>query len=133
MRLESFEEALGVAEQEIALVLEVCVERRSADPRAVEHLLHRDLVELALEHQLDERTAEREARAHDAAIARRMRRSPGILGCVVGSATLVLLLSGHLTLDVHGLGAAALAQTVWLVLVGLEPRRAPAAQSQPSP
>jgi hypothetical protein len=54
---------------------------------------------------------------------RKMRRSSGIVGCIVGSVTLLMLFAGHLHMDVHGLGAVILGQTLWLVLVGLELRR----------
>lgn len=62
---------------------------------------------------------------------RLMRRAAGILGCVVAAVTLLILFSGHLTLDVHGFGAVVLGQAVWLIMVGLELRRTgPAAESR---
>jgi hypothetical protein len=62
---------------------------------------------------------------------RLMRRASGILGCVVAALVLLALLSGRLTLDVHGFGAVVLAQAVWLVLVGAELRRATPAPDEP--
>lgn len=56
---------------------------------------------------------------------RLMRRAAGTLGCGVAVVTLLILLSGHLTLDVHGFGAVVLAQAIWLILVGAELRRTP--------
>ena len=53
----------------------------------------------------------------------RLHRGTGVFGCVVALLTLVVLLSGHLRLDVHGFGAVVLAQSVWLVAVGMELRR----------
>jgi hypothetical protein len=54
---------------------------------------------------------------------RLMRRATGILGCVVAAITLLSLLSGHLTLDVHGFGAVVLGQAIWLIMAGAELRR----------
>jgi hypothetical protein len=54
---------------------------------------------------------------------RLMRRAAGILGCIVAAVTLLILFSGHLTLDVHGFGAVVLGQAIWLIMVGLELRR----------
>jgi len=54
---------------------------------------------------------------------RLMRRAAGVLGCVVAVVTLALLLSGRLTLDVHGFGAVVLGQSIWLIMVGAELRR----------
>lgn len=51
-----------------------------------------------------------------------LRRAAGILGCTVAVLTLLALLSGHVTMDVHGFGAIVLAQAVWLILVGAELR-----------
>jgi len=42
----------------------------------------------------------------------------GIWGCLVGPVILIALLSGHLTLGVHGFGLVVLAQASWLVAVG---------------
>jgi hypothetical protein len=53
---------------------------------------------------------------------RRFRRGAGILGCAVAALALLALLSGHLTLDVHGFGAVLLAQAAWLILAGAELR-----------
>ena len=50
-----------------------------------------------------------------------------IVGIVVGVVTLAALLSGHLTLDVHGFGLVVLTQSVWVVLVAAILLRAPEA------
>lgn len=47
-----------------------------------------------------------------------LARGVGIWGCVVGPLVLIALLSGHLTLGVHGFGLVVLAQASWLVTVG---------------
>ena len=51
---------------------------------------------------------------------RLISRGTGIYGCIIAVVALVVLLSGHLRLDVHGFGAVVLAQAIWLVLVGIE-------------
>ncbi|MFN2316526.1 MAG: hypothetical protein ABR551_08370 [Gemmatimonadales bacterium] len=51
-----------------------------------------------------------------------LRRSAGVLGCLFAVVALTALLSGRLTLDVHGFGAVVLGQGMWLVLVGWELR-----------
>lgn len=43
----------------------------------------------------------------------------GIYGFVLGPAIMVALLSGHLRLDVHGMGAVILGQAVWFIIVGV--------------
>jgi hypothetical protein len=50
--------------------------------------------------------------------SRALGRAIGIYGIVLGPPTVVLLLSGHLRLDVHGMGAVVLTQSIWFVLVG---------------
>jgi hypothetical protein len=50
-------------------------------------------------------------------------RRVAVYGLVVAVLTLIALLSGHLRLDIHGFGAVVLAQTVWMVVVGLHLRR----------
>jgi len=40
-------------------------------------------------------------------------------GCVLGPATLALVLSGHLSLGVHGFGMIVLRQTIWFVIAGV--------------
>ena len=61
---------------------------------------------------------------------RLMRRATGILGCVVAAGVLLILFSGRLTLDVHGFGAVVLAQAIWLILAGVELRRAAPASTE---
>jgi hypothetical protein len=48
-----------------------------------------------------------------------------VLGIVLGAVTVALLLSGHLTLDVHGFGLVVLTQSVWIGLVAAVLLRAP--------
>jgi len=43
----------------------------------------------------------------------------GYYGCVLGPATLALVLSGHLTLGVHGFGMIVLSQTIWFVIAAV--------------
>lgn len=50
---------------------------------------------------------------------RALGRVAGILGCLVGGATLLALASGHLRLNVHGFGLVVAAQSAWTVLVGV--------------
>ncbi len=40
-----------------------------------------------------------------------------VLGIAIGAVTVVALLSGHLTLDVHGFGLVVLTQSLWIALV----------------
>jgi hypothetical protein len=59
--------------------------------------------------------------------SRALGRSVAIYGLVVGPAIVGALLSGHLTLDVHGFGLVVVAQAIWLVTVGaLLSKRGPA-------
>jgi len=51
--------------------------------------------------------------------SRRLSPAAGVFGAVVGVAIVVLLLSGHLTLDVHGFGVVTFAQSAWLIWVGV--------------
>jgi hypothetical protein len=48
----SFEELVHVTQKQIVLIPIVCVERRPADLRAIEHLLHGDIVKGLREQQL---------------------------------------------------------------------------------
>jgi hypothetical protein len=50
---------------------------------------------------------------------RALSRVVGVYGLVVGLAILVVALTGHLRLDVHGFGLVVLAQAVWFVMVGV--------------
>ena len=43
----------------------------------------------------------------------------GVYGLVLGPGTIVALLSGHLKLNVHGMGLAMLGQAIWFVAVGI--------------
>jgi hypothetical protein len=57
--------------------------------------------------------------------ARLLSRAAGIYGALVAVATLGIVLSGHLRLDVHGFGAVVLAQAIWLIAIGVQLRRQP--------
>jgi hypothetical protein len=48
-----------------------------------------------------------------------LARGVGIWGCLVGPVILIALLSGHLTLGVHGFGLVVLAQASWFIAVGV--------------
>lgn len=50
---------------------------------------------------------------------RRLARSAGIAGILVGAALLLGVLSGYLRLNVHGFGVVTLAQSAWLIWVGV--------------
>jgi hypothetical protein len=47
-----------------------------------------------------------------------LARGVGIWGCLVGPVIVIALLSGHLTLGVHGFGLVVLAQASWFIAVG---------------
>ena len=49
----------------------------------------------------------------------RMARAAGVAGLAVGAGVLVVFLSGHLSLDVHGFGIVTYAQSGWLVWLGI--------------
>lgn len=51
---------------------------------------------------------------------RALARGTGVFGLLVGIVVLVALFSGHLTLNVHGMGAVVLLQSAWFVGSGLE-------------
>lgn len=51
--------------------------------------------------------------------SRRLARGAGIVGAVVGSVIPLLLLAGHLHLDVHGFGLVVLGQAAWQILIGI--------------
>lgn len=51
---------------------------------------------------------------------RALARGTGIFGLFVGGVVLAALFSGHLTLNVHGMGAVVLLQAAWFVTGGLE-------------
>jgi hypothetical protein len=46
-------------------------------------------------------------------------RGLGVYGCILGSLTVVAVLSGHLRLNVHGFGLVVLGQAIWFVLAGI--------------
>src|SRR5207302_6611267 len=46
-------------------------------------------------------------------------RGVGYYGCILGPATLALVLSGHLSLGVHGFGMIVLGQTIWFVIAAV--------------
>lgn len=47
-----------------------------------------------------------------------LARGIGIYGCVLGPIALIALLSGHLDLDIHGMGLVVLGQAMWFIGVG---------------
>jgi hypothetical protein len=62
---------------------------------------------------------------------RSMRRTAGILGCVVATLVLLALVSGQVRMDVHGFGGIVLLQAIWLILVGAELRSTVTAAAEP--
>jgi hypothetical protein len=50
---------------------------------------------------------------------RGLGRGLGIYGIVIGPPTIVALVSGHLRLDVHGMGLVVLTQAIWFAAVGI--------------
>ena len=50
--------------------------------------------------------------------SRKLPRGLAIYGCILGTATLLVLFSGHLRLDAHGFGAVMLGQSIWFVIAG---------------
>jgi hypothetical protein len=48
----------------------------------------------------------------------RFAKSIGVTGCIVGLASIAVLLSGHLRLNVHGFGLLVFAQSAWVILLG---------------
>lgn len=50
---------------------------------------------------------------------RSLARGVGVYGCVLGPMTVLALLSGHLRLNVHGMGLVVLGQAIWYVIVGV--------------
>ena len=51
--------------------------------------------------------------------SRRMARAAGVTGAIVGAGVLLGFFSGHLRLDVHGFGVVVLAQSAWLIWLGV--------------
>jgi hypothetical protein len=49
----------------------------------------------------------------------RLSRGAGVFGIVVSTLILVLFFVGHIRLDVHGFGVITLAQSAWLLWVGI--------------
>jgi hypothetical protein len=45
--------------------------------------------------------------------------SAGIYGCILGPMTIVAVVSGHVTLGVHGFGMIVLCQAIWYVAIGV--------------
>ncbi len=45
--------------------------------------------------------------------------SAGNYGCILGPVTIVAVMSGHVTLGVHGFGMIVLGQAIWYVFVGV--------------
>lgn len=54
-------------------------------------------------------------------------RSVAIYGCIISPLIILAIGSGHLRLDVHGMGAVAIAQGIWFILVGSWLNKAPSA------
>ncbi len=48
-----------------------------------------------------------------------MTRSLAIAGAILGAGVLVVFLSGHLSLDLHGVGIAMAGQAVWFIWLGI--------------
>lgn len=46
-------------------------------------------------------------------------RAVGVVGCVVGTVSLLAFFSGHLRLNVHGFGLFIFAQSAWVALAGV--------------
>jgi hypothetical protein len=49
----------------------------------------------------------------------RLSRAAGVFGAAVSAAILLLFFVGHLRLDVHGFGIVILAQSAWLIWIGI--------------
>jgi hypothetical protein len=49
----------------------------------------------------------------------RLQRAAGIVGLIAGASVLVLFLGGQIRLDVHGFGIMVVAQSIWLIWVGV--------------
>jgi hypothetical protein len=47
-----------------------------------------------------------------------LSRPLAIYGCILGPATLILVLSGHVRLNVHGFGMVVLGQAIWFISAG---------------
>jgi hypothetical protein len=45
--------------------------------------------------------------------------SVGIYGCILGPATIIAVVSGHVTLGVHGFGMIVLCEAIWYAFVGV--------------
>jgi hypothetical protein len=46
-------------------------------------------------------------------------RALGIYGCILGSLTILGVLSGHIRLNVHGFGLVVLGQAIWFITAGV--------------
>jgi len=46
-------------------------------------------------------------------------RALGVYGCLLGPITILVVLSGHLRLNVHGFGMIALGQAIWFISAGV--------------
>ncbi|HEV7675208.1 MAG TPA: hypothetical protein VGQ12_11815 [Candidatus Angelobacter sp.] len=46
-------------------------------------------------------------------------RALGVFGCLLGPLTILVVLSGHLRLNVHGFGMVALSQSIWFISAGV--------------
>lgn len=57
-----------------------------------------------------------------------LSRKVAIYGCVIAPLIIVGIVSGHLRMDVHGMGAVILGQAIWFVAVGAEMYSAGAGQ-----
>src|SRR5256885_16644596 len=74
----SFEELFGIAKEEIVFISKMRVESGAAHLRAVEHILHSDVVERLLDKQRHDRVSEAIARSEERRVGKegRSRWSP---------------------------------------------------------
>lgn len=47
-------------------------------------------------------------------------RALAVYGCFIGPLTIIVVVSGHLTLNVHGFGMIALSQAIWFITAGVQ-------------
>lgn len=49
-----------------------------------------------------------------------LARTVAIYGCIIGPLIILAICAGHLRLNLHGMAAVALGQTIWFILVGYQ-------------